>query len=318
MDKAKKRQQIYILGWAKKITLIKSLGGKCSKCGNTDIFVLDFHHIDSKTKSHKIASMHDGRITDLVKEANKCILLCANCHAELHCKNKYSAKTIRRFLLDRNILECSHCGYGRKEVGGLDFHHINASSKKFTISEALLGKRKDINADQLEEELLKCVVLCKNCHRREHVNIHRFNILKDEIYIKMLSYKETPKYADREKIKELYLSGHNREYILKELSCTKDTLNRILLLLGFRIRQKECKILSKICIACKKDFKTKVITQRFCCKKCSGKKNNIPPDDILIDMKTRLSYAQMAKIYNVGSTTIFNWMKKAQERSIAK
>jgi len=61
-------------------------GGKCSICGyNKCIDALDFHHINPFEKEFSIS--HDGytKSFDKVKvELDKCILVCSNCHRELH------------------------------------------------------------------------------------------------------------------------------------------------------------------------------------------------------------------------------------------
>ncbi|MBS3084598.1 hypothetical protein J4411_01675 [Candidatus Pacearchaeota archaeon] len=67
-----------------RIELKKSLGGKCSKCGyNKNLHALDFHQIGDKegTLSRLI---RDQARHKALKESKKCILLCANCHRELH------------------------------------------------------------------------------------------------------------------------------------------------------------------------------------------------------------------------------------------
>lgn len=60
-------------------------GGKCSICSyNKCITALEFHHIDPTTKLFGIS---DGctRSWEVIKvELDKCILVCANCHRELH------------------------------------------------------------------------------------------------------------------------------------------------------------------------------------------------------------------------------------------
>lgn len=54
----------------------------CISCGNSDIRVLEFDHIDPKTKSFSIArAIGDIRSWDEIqKELKKCQVLCANCH----------------------------------------------------------------------------------------------------------------------------------------------------------------------------------------------------------------------------------------------
>ncbi len=65
---------------------IEYKGGKCSICGyNTCVAALQFHHLDPKEKEFSLS--HDGhaRKWETVKqELDKCILVCANCHAEIH------------------------------------------------------------------------------------------------------------------------------------------------------------------------------------------------------------------------------------------
>ena len=65
-------------------------GGKCKKCGyDKCVGALQFHHRDKTTKDFDIASQYNGGhldMTTLYIEADKCDLLCANCHAEEHFK----------------------------------------------------------------------------------------------------------------------------------------------------------------------------------------------------------------------------------------
>ena len=67
-----------------KTTLINALGGKCQSCKNTfPICVYDFHHL--KNKDDGVPNMINTRSLNIIaKEANKCILLCANCHRLEH------------------------------------------------------------------------------------------------------------------------------------------------------------------------------------------------------------------------------------------
>lgn len=61
----------------------------CSVCGyNKSGSALHYHHT-SKNKEHDIGRMMaQGRaIFSILEEIKKCILVCANCHAELHEKN---------------------------------------------------------------------------------------------------------------------------------------------------------------------------------------------------------------------------------------
>ncbi len=65
---------------------IEISGGKCNHCGyNKHHEVLEFHHIDPKTKSFELSQKHMGKKWETIEnEINKCILLCSNCHKEEH------------------------------------------------------------------------------------------------------------------------------------------------------------------------------------------------------------------------------------------
>lgn len=69
----------------KKELLVKELGGKCSICGyDKCISALQFHHLDPSQKEITISTSNNVSYARMKKEAEKCILVCANCHAEIH------------------------------------------------------------------------------------------------------------------------------------------------------------------------------------------------------------------------------------------
>lgn len=61
-------------------------GGKCQKCGyDRCIAALDFHHIDESQKEFGISGSGYSKSWEKIKkELDKCILVCANCHREIH------------------------------------------------------------------------------------------------------------------------------------------------------------------------------------------------------------------------------------------
>ena len=71
-----------------KIRLVEYKGGKCEICGyDKCIDALEFHHLDPNEKEFGIAG--DTRSLEKLKnEADKCVLICANCHRELHAKER--------------------------------------------------------------------------------------------------------------------------------------------------------------------------------------------------------------------------------------
>lgn len=73
-----------------KIQAIKLLGDKCCLCGyNGCIDALEFHHENPNEKQFKLGSGNTMSWQDYKKEALKCILVCSNCHKEIHSELGY-------------------------------------------------------------------------------------------------------------------------------------------------------------------------------------------------------------------------------------
>ena len=68
-----------------KAILVEEAGGCCSICGyDRYVGALQFHHRNGETKAFDLASRGLTRSLEAVRgEAAKCVLLCANCHAEV-------------------------------------------------------------------------------------------------------------------------------------------------------------------------------------------------------------------------------------------
>jgi hypothetical protein len=72
----------------KKAWAIAYKGGRCQLCGYSKcVQALEFHH-DTEDKEHDISYMCGHRVanTKIAAELDKCMLVCANCHRELHFK----------------------------------------------------------------------------------------------------------------------------------------------------------------------------------------------------------------------------------------
>ena len=93
MDKRtyKDRAQYNIQAVAKRRRKIKTMaieykGGKCNICGYHKCQgALDFHHLDEKSKKFDLSTKGLTRSWVRTKdEVDKCMLVCANCHREIH------------------------------------------------------------------------------------------------------------------------------------------------------------------------------------------------------------------------------------------
>lgn len=77
------------------------------------------------------------------------------------CVSKIRRRELKLKAVEYKGGKCFVCGYNRC-VGALDFHHLDPKEKDFTIS-GNSGKW-----ENLQRELDKCVLLCKNCHSEHH------------------------------------------------------------------------------------------------------------------------------------------------------
>ena len=70
----------------RKLDCIKYKGGKCSICGYNKYYgALEFHHLDPNEKEFGVGEKGYTRSWEKVKqELDKCVLLCSNCHKEVH------------------------------------------------------------------------------------------------------------------------------------------------------------------------------------------------------------------------------------------
>lgn len=67
--------------------LVEYKGGKCERCGyNKCIRALEFHHINPLEKKYQMSKVSNS-FDILKKEADKCMLVCANCHREIEEEN---------------------------------------------------------------------------------------------------------------------------------------------------------------------------------------------------------------------------------------
>ena len=190
-DGMNEKDRRYILRMSKKIKAIDFLGGKCSYCGDTNIFHLVFHHKNNYEKEIIISQALAMKWSVIENEIKKCVLLCCNCHQELHSKDSLVKKEL---LSLKGENKCSVCNYAGKNNSSLSFHH--EKEKDFWISTKCNYNRNEFGVpiEKLLGEMKKCIVVCENCHRDIHSDISRFEQYKKNIFDKINDYKEKAEY----------------------------------------------------------------------------------------------------------------------------
>jgi DNA-binding CsgD family transcriptional regulator len=158
--------------------LVAEAGGRCTLCGySSSPAALQFHHLDPAAKAFNLSAQGVGRSLHAARvEAAKCILVCANCHAELEAAGPDRARSararavVRRRRKVKAILvadaggSCERCGYDSSPAA-LQFHHRDPAEKAFGLAESGVAR----SLERCREEARKCALLCANCHAEAEV-----------------------------------------------------------------------------------------------------------------------------------------------------
>lgn len=130
---------------------------------------MDFHHLDKSNKIQKITGMigspNKYSINQIIAEIKKCMIICANCHWKIH--NKFEYLNYPKWFIQYKLsLKCDQCSF----KDALEFHHIDRAKKIDKISEMITKYTKEI----VLNEIKKCKVLCRCCHRVVESNLRLF------------------------------------------------------------------------------------------------------------------------------------------------
>jgi hypothetical protein len=110
----------------RKMYLIELRGSKCEICGyNRNLSVLEFHHIEKDSKESQLdqRKLSNSNMDFIMKEFEKCQVLCANCHRETHFPDLELDKVRQKIsdfdheksqkwinMNEPKIYNCSDCG----------------------------------------------------------------------------------------------------------------------------------------------------------------------------------------------------------------
>ncbi len=81
-----------------------------------------------------------------------------------HCLANLKSSEVKKKAVEFLGGKCVECGYNKHTVA-LDFDHIDPKQKSFKISGNF-----NLRWSDLKKELMKCQILCSNCHRIKHYN----------------------------------------------------------------------------------------------------------------------------------------------------
>ena len=217
----------------------------CTICGEKKENVLEFDHLDPKTKLFNISNwthFHKFNEDNLCTEIDKTQILCRFHHQILSAEQREKDKLERRNHADikmpfckRNAIarnktfvneqkmkigECSICERqinDSKELPGFGFFHIEGSEKRCDVS-TMIQKRCSISILKLEIE--KCILVCANCHSTKISELVKKRKSENWYLPPKKKYKQmvTPVLSkeQREEIRKRYHSKEKNQYELAE------------------------------------------------------------------------------------------------------
>lgn len=142
-----------------KLKAVEYKGGKCQICGyNKNIAALEFHHIDPSQKDFGISeTRHNWE--DTQKELDKCIMICANCHREIHNPESTFISLNKLINLHQETLEIKQIARPRKIY-------------KYTL-EDLNNKREELGTWQAVADYYQVNISTIKRHRKELEKLER-------------------------------------------------------------------------------------------------------------------------------------------------
>lgn len=147
---------------------------------------------------------------------------CSKCQSEAVQKRR---DKIKQILVEYKGGQCEICGYD-KCIQALEFHHIDPTQKDFGIGTK--GYTRSI--EENKKEVDKCILVCANCHREIHENVHKNNIQNEEKIANHSQWVSSKKISslNKEQIQSLIKDGYKQQNIAIKLNVSLATLKRFL------------------------------------------------------------------------------------------
>lgn len=145
----------------RKLEMIDMKGGKCEVCGyDKNIAALDFHHLNPEEKGFQLDARHlsNTNYKKLKEELDKCILVCANCHREIHNKGMEKENipllleqltSVHKSVLKENkVSVCEECGKTFEYISGKRYcsKECREKAKKYPSKEELYKKYDELKS----------------------------------------------------------------------------------------------------------------------------------------------------------------------------
>jgi hypothetical protein len=148
----------------------------CVDCGERDVAVLEFDHVEAKTQDVAFLISHGASPERLSEEIARCEVRCANCHRRVTAHRSGWIRATGRLddpaiglsaTKRRNVRHmfaalasgCVDCG--EQDILVLEFDHVG--DKRSTVTSLAWS---ETSLARIDAEIACCEVRCCNCHRR--------------------------------------------------------------------------------------------------------------------------------------------------------
>jgi hypothetical protein len=122
----------------RKRLFVDRFGGKCQICKyDKCLDSLIFHHVDPTEKEYGPSDVMNFSIERAEKELSKCILVCANCHGELH-SEEYDYEINTFHIVNWIEIECLFC---HKKFNTKDTSRKFCSDSCYSLSQRRVKNR---------------------------------------------------------------------------------------------------------------------------------------------------------------------------------
>lgn len=148
--------------------------GPCVDCGESNVRVLDFDHVDQNSKSMEISCCES--LVQLKKEAENCVMRCGRCHVrrtKYQCNysdvtsSDYKSRLEKKIFIREQKIKIGKCldceWFDKNLLEALHFDHMDPSDKLSNISSMIIHSKFSI--EDIKQEIDKCRLVCVNCHR---------------------------------------------------------------------------------------------------------------------------------------------------------
>ena len=146
--------------WSRKLELIEMMGKECTKCGyKANLAALEFHHLIPSEKEFQLDSRHlsNTSMDKILEEAKKCVLLCSNCHKEVHHPEMDAELLMEQKLSNKSLNEpkrkqsiCPVCGKSFNKEKGVKYcsKECRYADKKYPSKKEVQAKYEELKSQR--------------------------------------------------------------------------------------------------------------------------------------------------------------------------